>query len=75
VAGPPEASAQRYLRLNGWIGDFGLNIAGRQVFLYRAAMPASAEDRKSNAGYGHVAEWLRSGLQIRIVHPPDQRAF
>jgi hypothetical protein len=29
-------------------------------------MPASAEDRKSNAGYGHVAEWLRSGLQNRL---------
>jgi hypothetical protein len=52
--------------LNGRIGDFGVVVAGRQVFLYRAGVLASANDRKSNAGYGHVAEWLRSGLQNRL---------
>jgi hypothetical protein len=48
------------------MGGLGLTVAARRVFLYRAAVPASRIDRKSDAGDGHVAEWLRSGLQNRL---------
>ena len=44
----------------------GATVAVGRVFLYRAAVPASVIDRESDASDGHVAEWLRSGLQNRL---------
>jgi hypothetical protein len=61
-----EDRTRNLLWLDGQIGDFRLIVAGRRVFLYRAAVPASAIDRNNDAGHGHVAEWLRSGLQNRL---------
>ena len=56
----------RRRQLNRRTKHLGVTVAARRVFLYRAAVLASMIDRKSDAGDGHVAEWLRSGLQNRL---------